>query len=250
MAIKVFGNLPVPYFDMLSIIIPTLNEEKYLPRLLEAIKGQDFFDYEMIVSDGGSSDQTVMIANKFSARVVIDGRIKHPSAQRNNGMAIAQGEIFLFLDADSVIEPGFLKIADEQFREKKLTAAGFYLVFNPNRWYYNFYSFISNTICLVKQLTAYPAAVGAGMMVSRSAYEKIGGFDVEVALAEDYDYCARLSKIGKFRMINGCRLLYSSRRLEKEGFWRTGWKWFKMGIFTFSHRKIKKQIVKYDFGKF
>ncbi len=235
---------------MISIIIPTLNEEKYLPRLLDSIKSQKFNDYEIIVSDGGSSDSTVDLATNFGARVIIDGKIKSPSFQRNNGAAIAKGEILLFLDADSVLPSDFLVTADSAFKKYNLSAAGFYIKFNPNKWYYNIYSFISNTLSFLKQTTNHPAAIGAGLMASRLAHEKNGGFDLEVLLAEDYDYCARLAKDGKFRMIKNCQLLYSSRRLEQEGFFRSGWKWFKMGLFTLTHRRIKKQIVKYDFGKF
>ena len=57
---------------MLSIIIPTLNEEKYLPRLLESIKNQNFSDYEIIVSDGGSSDSTKQIALDNNCLFTVD----------------------------------------------------------------------------------------------------------------------------------------------------------------------------------
>ena len=87
---------------MLSIIIPTLNEEKYLPRLLESIRRQNFSDYEIIVSDGGSSDKTEEIAKSFKATFFVDSSIRHPSAQRNNGARISKGDTLLFLDADSV----------------------------------------------------------------------------------------------------------------------------------------------------
>jgi glycosyltransferase involved in cell wall biosynthesis len=235
---------------MLSIIIPVLNEEKYLPRLLESIKSQSFVDYEIIVSDGGSIDKTRSIAEEFGTKFLVNTKIKHPSAQRNNGAAIANGDTLLFLDADSVLSPDFLVNACKEFREQKLKAAGFYVQFNPNKFYYNIYSVTSNVLCYLKQFSNHPAAVGAGLMSDKEAHKKINGFDLEVLLAEDYDYCERLSRIGKFRMIKSTRLLYSSRRIEKEGFWQAGWKWIKMGLFTLTHRRIKKQIIKYDFGKF
>jgi len=243
--------MPAPYFNMISIVIPTLNEEKYLPLLLESIKKQqEFSDYEVIVSDGGSTDKTVMLAEQYQTRVIIDTKIKCPAAQRNNGAKIATGDILLFLDADSIIEPNFLKIVDKQFKERNLIGAGFYFRFNPNYWYYNFYSCISRVICGLKQYSRNPASVGAAILSSRQAHNDIGGFDLSVVLAEDYDYCARLANIGKFRMIKKARFLYSSRRMQKEGFWPTGWKWLKMGLYTLTNRKIKKKIIKYDFGNF
>ncbi|MFA6514103.1 MAG: glycosyltransferase [Patescibacteria group bacterium] len=235
---------------MLSIVIPALNEEKYLPRLLDSIKKQEFSDYEIIISDGGSVDRTIMIAEEFGARVTINPKIKHPSAQRNHGAEIAKGEVLLFLDADSVLPINFLKNSYQEFINNNLIAAGFFFVFNPNKLSYNLYSFIYNLVCFLKQCSKHPAAVGAGLMAMRSAHEKINGFDLKVVLAEDYDYCARLSKQGKFRIIKSTKLLYSSRRIEKEGFWNVGWKYLKMGLFTITNRTIKKQIVKYDFGKF
>lgn len=235
---------------MLSIIIPTLNEEKYLPRLLSSIKSQNFSNYEIIVSDGGSIDNTLVIAKEYSVRLVVDSKIKHPSAQRNNGAAVARGDILLFLDADSVLLPDFLFNAYQEFKNEGLKAAGFFLRFNPNRWYYNIYSLISNSICYLKQFSKDPAAVGAGLMSDGNAHKKINGFDLGLVLAEDYDYCSRLVEQGKFRMIKSTKLLYSSRRVEKEGFFLMGWKYLRMGLFTITGRRIRKQIVKYDFGKF
>lgn len=235
---------------MISIIIPTLNEENYLPRLLNSIKKQNFFDYEIIVSDAGSSDKTLIIAQEFKVKTITDSSIKHPSAQRNKGAMIAQGDTLLFLDADSELPNNFLALAQQEFVDKNLKIAGFYIKFNPNKIQYRLYSTISNLICSLKQYSRNPAAIGAGLMVSSDIHKKIKGFDLAIVLAEDYDYCARATAFGKFRMIKKIKLLYSARRLEKEGFWRAGWKWFKMGLFTLTNRRIKKQIVKYDFGKF
>jgi glycosyltransferase involved in cell wall biosynthesis len=235
---------------MLSIIIPVLNEEKYLPRLLDSIKSQDFTDYEIIVSDGGSIDRTKIIAEEHGARFIVDTKIKHPSAQRNAGAAIAEGNTLLFLDADSMLTTGFLKKSYQEFQDNDLKIAGFYFKFYPNKWYYNIFSFTSNTICCCKQFFNHPASVGAGLMADLTVHKKIKGFDLEVLLAEDYDYCERASREGKFRMIKSVTLLSSSRRIEKEGFWLMGWKWIKMGLYTLTHRRIKKQIMKYDFGKF
>ena len=199
----------------LSIIIPTLNEEKYLPRLLDSIKGQDFSDYEIIVSDGGSTDKTGIIAVKYGAFFISDKEHHHPSWQRNNGAAIANGEVLLFLDADAELMSGSLRLAVDEFKERNLTAAGFYIEFSPNRRSYSLYSSVFNCFCRLRQYLA-PAAVGSGIMSKRLAHETVKGFDTEIYVAEDFDYCYRLSRTGIFRMINSVRLKHSSRRLEKE----------------------------------
>jgi len=235
---------------MLSIIIPTLNEEKYLPQLLDSIKMQDFSDYEIIVSDAGSTDRTMEIAKKYGATTLIFTSIKHPSAQRNEGAKIARGDILLFLDADTVLTPGFLARSLKEFNDRKLSGAAFYIKFNPNRWQYNLFSFFANAACFLKQKSKHAAAIGAAILVKRDAHIDIKGFDLAVALSEDCDYCSRLSAKYKFRMLNNCHLLYSARRIEKEGFIKVGLKWFLMGLFTIFNKRIKKNIVKYDFGKF
>lgn len=227
-----------------------MNEEKFLPRLIDSIKKQSFADYEIIVSDGGSLDNTKKIALENGCKFVIDVEHHSPSWQRNNGAAVAKGDILLFLDADSVLQKDFLVNAFREFENRKLTVASFYIKFNPNHWYYNIYSSFSNFICFLKQISVFPAAMGAALMSKNEAHVKIKGFDPEVLLSEDCDYCSRLSKVGKFRMLQSTRLLYSSRRIEKEGYFKTGWRWFKMGFFTIFNKRIKKQIVKYDFGKF
>ena len=89
---------------MLSIIIPTLNEEKYLPPLLDSIKKQDYKDYEVIVADAGSKDKTVEIAKKYGCKVVKGGLLP---AGRNRGAEASKGDLLLFLDSDIILPPHF-----------------------------------------------------------------------------------------------------------------------------------------------
>jgi glycosyltransferase involved in cell wall biosynthesis len=226
-----------------------LNEEKFLPPLLASIRNQKFSDYEIIISDGGSQDKTRQIAQEANCRLVVDAEHRHPSWQRNNGAAQARGEILLFLDSDTILQTDFLEKVIQEFVSKKLTGAGFYIKFNPNKPSYNIYSFLYNFFCFNRQYFA-PASIGAGIIARRETHELIKGFDTEIYVAEDYDYCYRLSRHGKFRMIKSCKLLYSSRRLQKEGGFIVGLKWGSMALFTLFNFKIKKKIIKYDFGKY
>lgn len=234
---------------LLSIIIPTLNEEKYLPRLLASLRQQTFSDYEIIVSDGGSSDQTQSLAQEAGCHLIVDGAIKHPSCQRNAGAKIAQGDILLFFDADTVLSPNFLEDTLAEFKNRGLIGAGFYIKFNPDNFSYKIMAFFFNSFCWCRQYLA-PVAVGSGLIARREAHNKINGFDESLFVAEDFDYCFRLSKIGRWRMVKTQKLLHSSRRLERDGKFIVLFKWLKMGIFTLLNLKIKKQIVKYDFGKY
>ena len=77
----------------ISIIIPTLNEARFLPKLLESIKKQTFTDYEVIVADAGSKDKTLEIAKKYGARIVKGG---FPAEGRNAGARAAKGDFLFF----------------------------------------------------------------------------------------------------------------------------------------------------------
>jgi len=234
---------------MISIIIPTLNEEKFLPLLIASIKKQSFSDYEIIVSDGGSKDNTKKIALENNCQFIEDSVHRHPSWQRNGGATLAHGDILIFFDADTILQDGFLEKVVNEFKNKKLFGAGFYIKFNPNKPSYNIYSFLYNFFCYIRQYFA-PASIGAGIMARKEAHDQIKGFDTEIYVAEDYDYCYRISRRGKFRMIKSTKLLYSSRRLEKEGGLTVGLKWGFMALYTLFNFRIKKKIIKYDFGKY
>lgn len=101
----------------LSIIIPTYNEEKYLPKLLQSIRKQNFRDYEVIVADAGSEDGTREIAQSYGCKIVEGGL---PAVGRNKGAEVAQGDYLLFLDSDVVLTDGYLESALEEFTENDL----------------------------------------------------------------------------------------------------------------------------------
>lgn len=120
---------------MLSIIIPTLNEEKNIDRILEIIKGTSFSDYEIIIADAGSTDGTVELAKDYGCIITKGGL---PAKGRNCGAEIAKGDILLFLDADLDIRPkDFVSQAVKRFNEKKLDIASFPIYPQKNNFYMN-----------------------------------------------------------------------------------------------------------------
>lgn len=233
---------------MLSIIIPTLNEEKYLPVLLESIKKQNFFDYEIIVSDAYSDDRTEEIAKLYGAIVVKD-KVKSPARQRNNGAKLAHGDTILFLDADTKLPENFLIKVDHEFHCRKLSVAGFYLIFNSPFFAYRIFEKAYHSISCIGQYF-FPASVGVGIVVKKSSHDEIKGFDESIFIGEDYDYIKRLSKVGRYRMIKSVKLYFSVRRLEKEGIVNVLWKWFKGGFYFIIKGPIRKKIVDYKFGDY
>jgi len=95
---------------MLSIIIPTLNEENYLPFLLESIKYQDFKDYEIIVVDNGSKDDTLPIIKSKYSNIILSCNLKNlgPCKARNQGIDKTNSKFILCLDYDVKLLDNFL----------------------------------------------------------------------------------------------------------------------------------------------
>src|SRR3989338_2541440 len=215
---------------MLSIIIPTLNEEKYLPKLLKSIKKQNFKDYEAIVADNNSKDKTRHIAKAYGCRLVKGGL---PAVARNNGAKIAKGGLLLFLDADVVLPKNFLKPCVEEFKKRKLDVATCFFKLKTKKNVDKIILFFGNTILFSSQYFD-PYCIGAFLLCKKKIFSRLVGFNERLKQAEDHDFVKRSIKIGKFRILRK-GVFVSMRRFEKEGRFNLLKKYFKSEVY----RKIK-----------
>ena len=229
----------------LSIIIPTYNEEEYLPKLLYSIKEQEFKDYEIIIADAGSTDRTKEIAELAGIKVINGGL---PAVGRNNGAKIAEGEYLLFLDSDVVLSAGYLESAIEEFEEKKLGIAITQIIplsdSNVDKVLHKFANFFMKRAESIK-----PHGAGCyGILTTKILHEEAKGFDEELDFGEDSDYIERIGKISTFKVLRNPRLLVSTRRLEKEGLKDLAFKYTKSTIYDFRGKKISAEELDYKFG--
>jgi glycosyltransferase involved in cell wall biosynthesis len=227
---------------MLSIIIPTLNEEKYLPILLSQIKKQNFTDYEIIVADAGSTDKTVEIAKSFGCKIVKGGL---PAKGRNEGAKAAKGELFLFMDADNIYLPdGFLDKLITEFKKRNLGVASFPIYpagnFADKICYFLYNKFVE----IFQNWTAFATN---SILIKREVFEKVNGFDEEVLIAEDHDLAKRASKISKFGFIKTEPVLTSPRRFEIDGRFKTYGKYLLAGLYMLVFGPVKRKIFEYRF---
>lgn len=198
---------------MLSIIIPTKNEEKYLPILLKSIKKQTFQDYEIIVADNSSDDKTLVIAKQYNCILTQGGM---PSSGRNFGAESAKGELLLFLDSDTELKDNsFLELLLEEFSDRKIDIAVPISFSNGNILDRIFYGFWNCFVIIFQYLS--PFAGGWCILVTKDLHNKIKGFDEKIVLGEDSDYAKRASRIGNFRVLRSSKIKVSPRRFEKEG---------------------------------
>lgn len=225
---------------MLSIVIPALNEEKHLPHLLASIKKQDFKNYEVILADAGSKDKTLQAAKDFGCKVVSGGL---PAKGRNKGAEAAKGSLVLFMDADNILtSPSFLKSLIEEFEKRKLGLAAFPIYPVGKKIDKIIYKTYNEFI----RLSRFPSAFNS-VLVRKDIFEKVGGFDESVKLAEDHYFAWQASKHGKFGFIKAPPVLTSARRFEKEGRLVTYSKSFLAGAYILFFGPIRSDIFKYRF---
>jgi glycosyltransferase involved in cell wall biosynthesis len=231
---------------MLSIIIPTLNEEKFLPHLLKSLKEQSFKDFEIIVADNNSTDKTRSIALRSGAKVVDGGM---PARGRNNGVKVANGEWLLFLDADVILPPDFLEKAISEIRESTLTAASCMVCPLSERTVDKFlHNFVNFYFQATKKHFAH--APGFCIFAKRDIHKLIGGFDEGIKLAEDHDYVLRISKLERFDFLESVQIPVSVRRLDKDGRLNIFLKYFAVEMHLIFLGPVYSNIFNYKFGHF
>ncbi len=206
-----------PFF---SIVIPTLNEEKCLPELLQNLADQTFQDFEVAHVDGRSEDKTIQKAASFKNKLDIKTLIskkRHVSYQRNLGGKKAQGKWIIFMDADNVLKPYYLQGLKYQIDKHPgvdifttwLDIESYPPKHKPTVRILNF------GLELLSKFS--PATFGALIGVRRNIFEQIK-FDENIGFAEDWEFVkAVVEKGGTYACWQEPRYAYSFRRFEKDG---------------------------------
>lgn len=233
---------------MISIIIPTLNEEGTIKDTLTRLKVIKNVEYEIIVSDGRSTDKTAEIAAALADRVVVyQGVIRQTIADgRNLGGNIARGEYFLFLDADVrlVEADNFLQSLVARFEaDEELVAATVRIKVLPEL------ATVADKI-LSTAMIDWPhylnnnvwktgSSSGEVQFMRKSAFEAVGGFDASLVSCEDINMFERLAKMGKTRMFYDLAVYHSGRRFHKIGWPKILYTWIVNIIYYKLFKKAK-----------
>ena len=199
---------------MLSIIIPTLNEEQHIQKLLLQLSAQKKVSFEIIVSDGGSKDATLKIAKDIGA-VIVSGEPGR-GKQLNNGAQYAKGEYFLFLHADSGIENKFqLKDSLDFIKGLSEPSAGHFKLnfFCDDPKVKKFLSFFEWKSSYNRDGTF---SGDQGLLISKENFDKLGHFSEKFTFLEDKEFALRFSEIGNLVTLPG-EIETSGRRFEAEG---------------------------------
>ncbi len=229
----------------LSIIIPTYNEEDYLPRLLRSIKEQNYEDYEVIIADNNSLDKTVDIAKEYNCKVVQGGL---PAVGRNNGAKVANGEILIFLDSDLMLTRNYLTDMINEFEEEELGIGITQMTpLSEKRSDIILHDLANWFMIAVEKIKPHGAGC-YGIIVKKSLHDSLGGFDETLDFGEDSEYIERIASISKFKVLRNPKIGVSTRRLEEEGLYNLLKVYGKSTINDFRGRRTSASELNYEFN--
>jgi rSAM/selenodomain-associated transferase 2 len=196
---------------MISIIIPTLNEEECVGGCIEGILAGEA-DCEVIIVDGGSTDRTVERAAGYGVTVVHSERGR--GRQMNRGALSARGDILLFLHADTRLEEGWSRQIQEAVRRPLFAGGAFTFKIDSHEKKWRLIELWVKARCALFNLPYGDQ----GIFVCRGTFEKTGGY-VEIPLMEDVEFIERLKESGRIVVVPK-RASTSGRRWKRRGWIR------------------------------
>lgn len=247
------GTKTAPFF---TVIIPVLNEEKVIPKLLQSLLTQRYHPFEAVVVDGKSTDDTMSILDTFKSKYKNAGisytvkQINTPgvSRQRNEGARHARGKYLMFFDADVWLPEHYLLSLSRTIQERNVT-------FCTTRYRHEKKSkTVDDLFYLINKISSdlhKPIVPGFCYCIKKSIFYSAKGFDNSIRMGEDYELAHRIQKKGYEPVFLDSPILFvSPRRLETDGTLGLLSKYALVGIVVLieGDKALRKKIVSYDMG--
>ncbi len=194
-----------------SVIVPTLNEEKSIAATVAALTALQ--PHEAIVVDGGSRDKTVEMSARAGARVIVSERGR--ARQMNRGAQEATGEVLLFLHADTRLPASAWADIDNALSDGRYVGGRFDIELQGD---HSMLKVIGAMISYRSRLTKV-ATGDQALFVRREVFREMGGFP-DIELMEDIAFCRALKRFGGVACLRS-KVTSSARRWEMNGLWRT-----------------------------
>jgi len=205
---------------LVSVIVPVLDEEAELPRVLDHLESLPG-EWEVIVADGGSRDRTAERARERGARVVCEGACR--AAQLNAAAGEARGELLLFLHADSRLPAGAYASLASAAAQTGVVGGNFALRFDGGD---RFARVLTAAYALQRRLGFYYG--DSSVWIRGSAFERLGGYR-DLAIMDDYDLVRRMEASGRTECLPGPAGT-SDRRWRQMGVPRTLVSWWAIRL--------------------
>ena len=200
-----------------SVIIPAWNEEAYVGNTLHALQtsaAECSIPVDVIVVDNLSSDETAGIAREAGADVVQEP-VHNVALVRNAGARAAQGDILVFLDADTIVPPHFLPRIVQVMQAPAWCGGAADLIHRPSSRLARAYLLAWRMLGKVLGL-----AQGAAQFCRSDAFKHLGGYDETLFMGEDVDFYWRLRRYGKVEFLKDVQVVPSPRRFDSWPLWR------------------------------
>ena len=194
----------------LSIIIPTYNEAENIANLVGYLLRYGY-NIEIIVSDGGSADETLNVAHVNGARAILSPN-KGRAAQMNFGATIATGDVLYFVHADTFPPKCFCRDIENAI-SKGYDLGRYQTRFDSNKWLLKVNAFFTRFdlfLCSGGDQTLF---------ITKDLFQQIGGYDNSMHIMEDYDIVSRVRLYGRYKILNG-NALVSARKYESNSWWK------------------------------
>lgn len=236
----------------IAIIIPAKNEEATLPKLLDSLAEQTEKPDEVLVVNSHSDDRTVEVARSYTKKLPLrtyDAKVRGVAAARNEGAAQVSSEILIFIDADVVLPADFIANTRMSLRKNPVDIGAFRQVMASGSAGLRLGAQAMNGYVRLMARTPWPIFFSC-ILIRRDLFEKVGGFDPEIFIMEDYDLALRARRSGgKFGIIKNAFFHASARRYENTD----GAKSIFRGIYAEAYRythgmKITKPLFEYKMG--
>lgn len=234
----------------ISIIIPTLNEEKIIEKTIQNLRNLKDISYEIIISDGKSTDKTIEIAKKYADKVVVyDGKTRQTIGMgRNLGAQQATGDFLVFLDSDLYIpniNQFFNKTIENFKKDKKLVALTVCLKVFPEVATLSdkvIFKIVNYIFFFFNNVFHTGGASGEFQMIRADIFNKLGGYNETLAAAEDNELFVRLAKVGRTHIEMSLFILHTSRRAHKIGWPKLLSSWLRNHFSMVMYKKSWNQV--------
>jgi len=212
---------------MISVVIPTYNEEENIAQCLVSLRHQTVLrgEYEIIVVDGGSTDHTIEIAKKYADKIFIQTSKKVGGA-RNDGIMAANGEIVGTTDADCIIPPNWIETIRRGFVNKDVVQL-YGPVYPIEESMKNSISlFFANTFSRIGYYTKiFYYTLGCNTAFRKEPFIKAGMY-LSVDAGDDLEIALRMKKVGKVKFDGAMKVGFSMRRYQQYGSLKSLCEWF------------------------
>lgn len=199
---------------MISIITPILNESENIKLFLSHLNTLEG-DFELILVDGCSTDNTISMVNKYKNTFKRNLKLVKTSQgrgkQMNEGAKVSEGDIFLFLHVDCTIEKDAINVIEKETKSKNIIGGGMVQAFSNPDFFLRFISKYGNFRVKINKIFFGDY----GIFVKKDIFEKVGGYD-DIVFLEDVEFCKKLKNYGELIQINR-KITTSSRRFQSIG---------------------------------